>query len=469
MDVTRANFKDQLPEILKLIEESEFIAFDFEYSGLLSEHGRGPFPGKIERGRKPTMEERYQLSKESAERYCIFQMGICCLTWDTKSNRYLGRPFNFYITPAVIPSLHYDRNFSATGDAMAFHSKHGFDFNRLFGQGCTYLSHSEEVLVRDIRRLHEEDLENDVYVDEGEGSMLKAALKQIQAWDAERDGDTAAFLNIIPLETDRVFNAYQRRLLHQLLRNKFPHLIGQSYDKHFQVQPKIEDREVARAKVRDEHFEALLKEQRGVRIIIDKIKELKKPLVGHNCFGDLCYWIRMFDGSLPATLGEFRQLLRKDFGLIIDTKFLAMNMDRKLYGEISSGLQELVNKLGNQNLPRVEVPVGACNYDNGTRDHQAGCDSWNTARALVKMAVRMYNVGSDDPPAPAETTCEVDKRREQIGAALAVRPNRNGWCIMVDLEKTPAIARMPPWTSLFWVVFGGRLRVNGTIEGEFTI
>ncbi|KAK6543823.1 hypothetical protein TWF694_000553 [Orbilia ellipsospora] len=469
MDVTRANFRDKVPEILKLIEDAEYIGFDFEYSGLINESGRGPFPGKVERGRKPTMEERYQLSKESAERFSIIQMGVCPVAWDKSSNRYIARPFNFYITPSINPMLHFDRGFASTGDAVAFHHKHGFDFNKLFGQGCAYLSHAEEAKIRALREFYEVDLEHDVYIDQNETLMMQTARRLISEWDLERNGDMAAFLNITPLEADRTFNAYQRRLLHQLLRNDYPHLVGQSFDKYFQVQVKLQDREVAKTKARDEHFDNLLKEQIGVRVIIDRMRELKKPLVGHNCFGDLCYWIRMFDGALPDTLNEFRAILRKDFGLIVDTKFLAMNIDRKRYGEMTSGLQELVSKLGTQDLPGFHMPIGTVNYDTSTRDHQAGYDSWCTAKVLAKMAVLMYKVGSDDPPPPMESTNEIDARRDQIREALLVRPGKNGYQILVTLEKTPSKARIPPWTSLFWVVFGGRLMVNGTIEGEFTI
>ncbi|KAF3906251.1 hypothetical protein ABW20_dc0102348 [Dactylellina cionopaga] len=352
---------------------------------------------------------------------------------------------------------------------MHFHHKHGFDFNRLYGQGACYLSHSEEAYLRELRRLHEEDLGHDIYIDEAEEPMIKATRDAIDKWDLERKGDTGAFLNITPKQQDQVFNAYQRRLLHQLLRNEYPQLVGQSYDKHFQVQPKIKEREADKAKVREEIFENTLKEQRGVRLLVDKIMELKKPFVGHNCFGDLCYLYRMFIGELPATLDDFRRLLRNEFGMIVDTKFLALNMDHKLYGEMSSGLQELTSKIGSQGLPKIDLHIGSCNYDSQTQDHEAGYDAWNTGRALVKMAVRMYVAGSDTPAMPAEITSEIDLRRKEIEEALAVRPPRPGWVKMVELERTPALARIPAWKSKFWTVFGGRLRVNGTREGEFTI
>ncbi|KAK6341274.1 hypothetical protein TWF696_008357 [Orbilia brochopaga] len=469
MDVQRKHLKEKLPALLKLIRDAEFISFDFEYSGIVNDSNRGAFPGKVERSRKPTLEERYQISKESAEKYCVLQMGLCTVAWDPTMNKYVARTFNFYMSPIVHPHLHYDRVFCCTADAMYFHQKHGFDFNKLYSQGVPYLSHSEEAFIREIKRMNEQDLANDIFVDQCELPMLQASRDTIDAWWEENSNDPGAFLNLTPFHQDEVFNGYQRRLIHQMLRKEYPQLVGQSYDRHFQVQPRIEAREADRAKAREQHFENIVDEQRGARLLIDEIMRLKKPIVGHNCFGDLCYLYRMFIGKLPDTLEDFRRLLRKDFGLIVDTKFLALNVDHFLYSEMSSCLQELAIKFGSQELPRIDLQIGSYNFDSQTQDHEAGHDAWNTARALVKLAFRMYYAGSDTPPMPTETSSEVVKRKQEIEEAVAARPPRAGLAKMVELEKTPALARIPGWPSKFWTVFGGRLRVNGTIEGEFTI
>ncbi|KAJ6263215.1 hypothetical protein Dda_1776 [Drechslerella dactyloides] len=460
VDVQRKHLKERLPHILKLIQDAEFISFDFEYSGIVNDSNRGAFPGKVERSRKPTLEERYQISKESAQKYCVLQMGLCFVAWDHTMHKYIAKTFNFYMSPIVHPHLHYDRIFCCTADAMHFHQKHGFDFNKLYSQGVPYLSHSEEAYIRELKRMNEADLENDIFVDPCEQPILQVARDTIDSWWKENSRDPGAFLNLTPSHQDEVFNGYQRRLIHQMLRKEYPHLVGQSYDRHFQVQPRVEAREMDRAKAREQHFETILDEQRGVRLLIDEIMRLKKPIVGHNCFGDLCYLYRMFIGELPDTLDDFRRLLRKEFGLIVDTKFLALNVDHYLYSEMSSCLQELSVKFGYQELPKIGKlsPIQ-------TQEHEAG----STARALVKLAFRMYNAGSDTPLMPSESTSELDKRKQEIEEALAARPPRAGLAKMVEFEKTPALARIPSWSSKFWTVFGGRLRVNGTIEGEFTI
>ena len=91
------------------------------------------------------------------------------------------------------------------------------------------------------------------------------------------------------------------------------------------------------------------------------------------------------------------------------------------------------------------------------------------ARAMVKLSTLMLYAGSDNPPMPKETSAALDQRKKEIAAALAVRPPRSGIARLVELENTPEKARIPHWTSKFWKVFGSRLRVNGTVEGEFTI
>ncbi|KAF3938323.1 hypothetical protein ABW19_dt0209328 [Dactylella cylindrospora] len=257
--------------------------------------------------------------------------------------------------------------------------------------------------------------------------------------------------------------------MHQLLRAEFPQTVGVSYERFFQVQHRNEDYEKDKQKAKFDKFDKYVIEQRGLRLLIDKILELKKPLVGHNCFTDLCYLYRTFIGHLPDTLDGFRQLLRKEFGIVIDTKFLALSVDRSLYSEISSCLQQLSEKFLTQEVPTVELHIQNNFYSDMTQDHEAGFDSWNTARALAKLSVRMYVAGSDDPPPPNEVSPDIDERKSQIAEALQTRPKGTGYHALVDLEKTPSQAKIPNWSSKFWTVFGGRLRVNGTIEGEFTI
>lgn len=135
-----------------------------------------------------------------------------------------------------------------------------------------------------------------------------------------------------------------------MLGKEYPHLAGRSYDSHFQVRVKDEKYEEERKKGRGNNFNALIDETRGVRLLIDKIMECKRPIVGHNCFQDLLYLYRTFIGDLPPTLTEWRKLLRTEFGMsvtiilgihcdlkltrnyrIVDTKFLALNVDQNRY------------------------------------------------------------------------------------------------------------------------------------------
>lgn len=81
----------------------------------------------------------------------------------------------------------------------------------------------------------------------------------------------------------------------------------------------------------------------------------------------------------------------------------------------------------------------------------------------------MYVAGSDTPTFPNGITPDIEERVREIEEALSVRPKAAGLAAMVAFEKTPTKARIPPWTSRFWQVYGRRLRVNGTIEGEFMI
>jgi hypothetical protein len=82
MDVTRPAFQYCLPTLLSAIADSHFVAFDLEFSGIASKQ-YGP-SNTVERGNQ-TLQQRYEETKEAAERYQVLQIGLTCAWEDTEN------------------------------------------------------------------------------------------------------------------------------------------------------------------------------------------------------------------------------------------------------------------------------------------------------------------------------------------------------------------------------------------------
>uniref|UniRef100_A0A915HGT1 Uncharacterized protein n=1 Tax=Romanomermis culicivorax TaxID=13658 RepID=A0A915HGT1_ROMCU len=70
----------------------------------------------------------------------------------------------------------------------------------------------------------------------------------------------------------------------------------------------------------------LLYELRGCGIIFDFLSDCRKPILAHNCFMDLLYIYDKFFDRLPENYADFKEKMHSQLGLIIDTKYLALNM-----------------------------------------------------------------------------------------------------------------------------------------------
>ena len=70
MEITRDNFKAALPGLLKDIEESDFVSFDFEFTGLLASPARTA-------SAVDTPRLRYAATRHSAKHFSVVQIGLC--------------------------------------------------------------------------------------------------------------------------------------------------------------------------------------------------------------------------------------------------------------------------------------------------------------------------------------------------------------------------------------------------------
>ena len=231
--------------------------------------------------------------------------------------------------------------------------------------------------------------------------------------------------------TDRGLNGYQRRLVHQLVRAEYPDFVTVSRSGFVQIIAYDKEREDAIKVSKMKVFEERLARQVGLRWIVeamaggnldpvdpvsfiqpvddkpvwvdvkkanaefqelkDQLAKKRAVLVGHNVFMDLINFYKCFFGKLPDRVEEFSAIMHRLFPLIVDTKYMATHESTEINAR--SGLDELDFDLAKLPLPAIETHHLNDKYTNYTPAHEAGFDSFMTAKVLVRLSAKLEAAG----------------------------------------------------------------------------
>ena len=131
MNINRYNYKRALPLVVQSMREADYIAFDFEFSGLQSD------ADLFSNHQSDSIELRYWKYKENITQFTPLQLGICSFKYDEQIRSLECQPFNFYIMPSA------KKNFLSQTSSLNFLASHGFDFNKLIYESCRYQSIAE--------------------------------------------------------------------------------------------------------------------------------------------------------------------------------------------------------------------------------------------------------------------------------------------------------------------------------------
>ncbi|MDI1488944.1 MAG: hypothetical protein OHK93_008221 [Ramalina farinacea] len=449
MDVDCFNFKTHLPLILTTIAKSRFVAFDLELSGIPSRQTNRPRGQPSDDSGKQTLQQRYSETKAAAERFQILQIGLTCVEEDIDSGKYVMHPFNLTLSPLIDKRLKLEREFTYRSGAVDFLLGHNFQFDAAFTRGITYLSFEEEANARAIAiadwggdtlpdiGIRPDDVEN--------LDLMRRVREEVLVWQQQDKKEQPAFLNIAPTgsgmtdSNTRGFNGYQKRLIHQLIRAEYPDIVSVSRQNFVQLLPLDHEREELVLTRKRKVMERNLIQQIGMRWVIEamcnkaetvldsdivspisastvfrntllegspakdkssgdlphqfqKLSNAGTILVGHNLFLDLIYLYQCFFGPLPELVEDFQSIMGLLFPLIIDTKYLAdmLNANSPRY---KSSLEEIDQELSKGPSPSIEIPPEYNKYYTSTRLHEAGFDSFLTAKVVTRLAAKMtgYN------------------------------------------------------------------------------
>lgn len=327
--ISKGNFINLLPSILHHIREADFVAFDTELTGLTTGSASKYFY-------YDDIPERYRKLRDSATNFGILQFGLSAWKASTSGDRFTSTSWSFHLFPAVSTTASDYRRWMLQLGSILFLREHGFDFNRTFLDGISYLSAKEEA----DWRVKQESKRSDREFSLGEEDVLflDETTALVQRWmdDPGSAGATAGQALELP-----PCNSFQRLLLYQSLPKTFGEnlLISRMDGGALRLQLTTPaERERAETESKAE-LERTLNEAIGFRRIIDYIVRQGKPLVGHNCWLDLCHAWNKFVGPLPGEWADFRHSFADHFGrTLFDTKLMATQlMARGILGRTAAG------------------------------------------------------------------------------------------------------------------------------------
>ncbi|KAI9760982.1 MAG: Mitochondrial beta-keto-acyl synthase [Chaenotheca gracillima] len=452
MEIDRTSFQPMLLTILETISRSDFVAFDLELSGIARQPFKTAVTGSDRRGRQ-SLQERYAETKAAAEKYQVLQVGLTCVEWDASKATYVARPFNFNVSPLIKERIDIERDITFQSGAVEFLLGHRFRLEAPFTEGVPYLSRQEEAAARRIALERQEKwsiADIDLREDDVQGKEFVETTRQaIKTWTS-RSTLEPDYLNVPPaqfvgeMQDSRGLNNFQKRLVHQLVRAEFPDLVSASRPGFVQITKFNQDRENSMKKSKQKRLDEQLSRQIGLRWLWEAMvggdlsgidersftksqtgeplfvnlaeitsriaalqsKFASRPtvLVGHNMFTDLVCLYHTFFGPLPEKVEEFQLLSHRLFPLIIDTKWMfTFHSDDDT---LRSSLQEIEEGLRKQDIPMIETHFEHQRYLITEMTHEAGYDSFLTAKILVKLALKLTEQGTVAMPPTTDDSLE---------------------------------------------------------------
>ena len=408
MEILRSSFLHSLPAISEAINSASLLAIDAEFSGLNVKWG-------VENS-FDTPQERYSKLKEGSKEFIIIQFGLCTFTWDKNQELYIAKPFNFYIFPKVWNRQCPDVRFLCQSSSIDFLTEHGFDFNKLFREGISYLRPYDEQKLREhflARNTQDSFVSNSLTSPDsttkasGGSSQKKAAVPPEHKEFVEKACDSIEEMLKDPEGKVTQFppcNGFVRKLIYQTAKERFKagiHMEAATNEKkeRFIVVTKVSEDEKKKLQEEKEAKEQeLIENAVGFTQVVKMISQSGKLVVGHNMFLDLIHLTEQFLCPLPEQFEDFKATISGIFPRLVDTKVMANTQPfRDLIP--SSMLADLVKNVSKKPFQKVAVQFdkGFSDYgDSDEKPHEAGYDAYITGLAFLSMA--NYLGSFQEPP-----------------------------------------------------------------------
>jgi poly(A)-specific ribonuclease len=438
MNITSENFEELYPQIKDLINQSEFISFDLEMTGIMS-NGREGRNSKYD-----TPQARYAKMVPVASKYAIVQIGLCFFQKDTVNlGKYVAYPYTFY----VFPESGNDIVLSAS--SIKFLKENNMDFNTWISKGIKFVDNYQDEYMKkkyDIQSTDNVEAALNISPPPVQKQIVLTTQSDIEFMDKQTTG-----LNImLNSETETQFefdfcNAYLKKAIYQYMDKNHPTISLTKNENGRLVAMKMDNAEKEKF-----DMETKLKnikeyeENLGFKKVFKDLISSKKPIVGHNCFFDILFCFRWLDRPLCPDLGDFKSILNICFPIIYDTKYIA---NCGLIGEkysntvLSTLYEDFVlpkNEISNDDSNKMEsecnvnnneilIPcsfgVGHDQYNSSKQFHDAGYDAYCTGAIFIAECEKVKLIGSSI----TEADNKLFMMQSLYHMDLSPSNNKHGW------------------------------------------
>lgn len=317
----------------------------------------------------------------------------------------------------------------------------------------------------------------DMPLHEDDSILVEHIKKSVKDWQSLPKDEQVPYLNI-PAESAEApipstLTRYQVRLTHQIVRKEYPNLKTQGMGHFVQVTNPTSKQQANEQDIRTRNRELEIAKAVGFRWILEaimgcdisniphyyvvaghppeegpkdvqgfldelqaKLKSQTRAVVGHNCLTDVINLYRCFIGDLPEKVDDFRAKLHKLFPIVIDTKYVA-SLGNKRWTDTS--LKSVESDLSSVGVPYIHLPAKFDRYVYATTYHEAGFDSFVTAKIGLKMPGKLKREHKD-VKLLIERSAPIFERR-QTTEFMGNKPEAESDSAMLGLHQKPTIAK----------------------------
>jgi len=403
-EVTSRNFSEERDLVIEKIRGCSFVAVDTEFTALrvcddtetcsLFDDGA----------------DRYKKLRENAARGAIInQVGLAIFTRYGRGgdgpDEYVCDAYTFYVCPHSHFGGH-DPAFVLKPSSIEFLAQNNFDFNKFLREGVPYLNDEGEERLQQVLRDQVAskgiEMKN---VALGDQEMIREKACQVSEWANSCHAKTARNLK----RTEIVYEGSCPStwyLLHRAIRSAHPYVWtseNSMFGSHIDVDI-VSKKERTALEKSDTLDKRLVECSLGFTVIYRELLASKKPIVGHNCFGDFVKMTHQFGSELPSSYADFKKIFTAQFsGGVYDTKLIGFELKRS-FENIGSNhaekfestqLQTLMESLDPANStrfsdlpfsPKITLGPGTKSYETSVRPHEAGYDALMTGFVFLKAA-----------------------------------------------------------------------------------
>ena len=289
MQIDRHNLHQHIDRILEDIKAAHFVAFDCEFTGLVTqnEHMEGDFADH---------REFYERIKETALNFNLLQLGITAYIFE--DGHYHPKPYNIRVS--AHPRAGYNQLIVAEWDSLSFLARNGMHFGKTFRDGIEPKRINPQKRPRDTQYRHPVAQRPQTFYAEEDRKVIKRIEAQLKG---AKKGLRVDFENRVVL--DYIRNTYDIAVdkpkknmgrWEYEVKIYSPIGIDAMEDVVFEKQP---EKQLAKEDInfleKDEHGPP------GLESIISCIIEHKKPIVGFFPNLDLGLIYQAFIDDMPES------------------------------------------------------------------------------------------------------------------------------------------------------------------------